>query len=232
MPIVSGVTHTLRASDEGTRVRLHVLVSPTVTVLIGSTEETWTPGSKIEVVNHLGSYDTITFGGDAGVTVNSYPDGEVALAPGEAATVYCVSATEFDVQKVAKAPNLTDYARLSEVNVFSAAQVVAPAYPTGSGLVSFDCTLSNTFFFELTGSTTITMTGAYNGQIVNIIVRNAGTGLETLSFDTSMLWAGGVVPTNTQEVGAVDLIVARYSSDLSSWLCTMYADFKAAALPS
>lgn len=88
MPIISSVTISLTASQNGTRVRIDVPnpFPPVVNVVVGSSSETWPVGTYIEVVRLPSTLASVSLVPAAGVVLNVM-SGTSLLSAGEYARV-------------------------------------------------------------------------------------------------------------------------------------------------
>lgn len=135
--------------------------------------------------------------------------------------------TQTTVADTIAAVDLTSGNYLEIVNVYQAAQVVAPVALTPGATVNVDASLSNSF--TLTPNQNFTLaapTNPRNGQVINMVFTQGGTAY-TVTFNAAWQFAGGTEPTLTASANAVDFMSCYYNGATSKWICVMNKDFKA-----
>ncbi len=89
-----------------------------------------------------------------------------------------------------------------------------------------NCCESNVFRIVLTGNTTVLApNNPISGQVINIILKQGGSGSYTVTWNSVFKWAGGVAPTLSTAVGAKDIITCQYDSADNQWYCTASNNF-------
>lgn len=89
-----------------------------------------------------------------------------------------------------------------------------------------NCCESNVFRIVLTGNTTLLApNNPISGQVINIILKQGGSGGYTVTWNSAFKWAGGVAPTLSTAVGAKDIITCQYDSADDEWYCTASNNF-------
>lgn len=89
-----------------------------------------------------------------------------------------------------------------------------------SAQVQINCCASNVFKLVLTES--ITMLAPNNplsGQVINIILKQGGSGSYTVTWPANFKFPGGSPPTLSTAVGAKDILTCQYDSADDEWLC-------------
>lgn len=94
---------------------------------------------------------------------------------------------------------------------------------SSSGTLTVDCDESNVFTTTLTENVTLVLNNAVNGQTVNILFTQDGTGSRTASWPVSFKWAGGSAASLSTGAGDVDLLTATRIG--SNWYATLIKDF-------
>jgi hypothetical protein len=72
-----------------------------------------------------------------------------------------------------------------------------------------DCNLSNTFYVTMTGNVaagSMTISNMSDGQTINIVLTQDGTGSRTLGNATGVKWPGGTVGVLSTAAGAIDFL--------------------------
>lgn len=89
-----------------------------------------------------------------------------------------------------------------------------------SGSAQINCCVSNVFRIVLTGNTTmLAPNNPISGQTINIILKQGGSGSYTVTWNSKFKFPGGVAPTLSTAVGAVDIVTAQYDSADQVWYC-------------
>jgi hypothetical protein len=87
------------------------------------------------------------------------------------------------------------------------------------GAATVDCSLSNVFTTTLTQSiSALTLSNPHDGQTINWLVTQSGTGGEAISWGSTVKFPGG--PANGQlssAANAVDLVVLTYLAGTGNW---------------
>lgn len=95
-----------------------------------------------------------------------------------------------------------------------------------SAHAQINCCESNVFRLVLTENTTLLApNNPLSGQVINIILKQGGSGGYTVSWPANFLWGGGVEPTLSTSVGAKDMITAQYDSADRVWYCSASINF-------
>lgn len=89
-----------------------------------------------------------------------------------------------------------------------------------------NCCESNVFRLVLTENTTLLApNNPLSGQVINIILKQGGSGSYTVTWPANFLFPGGTAPTLSTAVGAKDIITAQYDSADNEWYCSPSVDF-------
>jgi hypothetical protein len=95
-----------------------------------------------------------------------------------------------------------------------------------AGVATPNCNLSNVFYLALTENVTINApTNPRSGQVINIILKQDGTGGWTVAFNAAFTFPGGGEPTATAAAGAVDMVSAQYDATNTVWRCGYIENF-------
>lgn len=115
---------------------------------------------------------------------------------------------------------------LGAVNVFTKNQSVAPSALTSGATIALDASLSNNFKLVLgTNATLSNPTNATDGMVVNIRIKQDGTGSRTLAYGSAYKWPGGTAPSLSTAANAVDLLSMYYDSTDAAWACVLQKGF-------
>jgi hypothetical protein len=91
------------------------------------------------------------------------------------------------------------------------------------GTLTLDMSQSNVFTVSMTENvTTVTLGTLAQGQTVNILFTQDGTGSRTISWPADFKWPGGTAETLSTNSNAVDLLVITYLG--TSWYSSMLKD--------
>lgn len=89
-----------------------------------------------------------------------------------------------------------------------------------------NCCASNVFRIVLTGNTTLLApNNPISGQVINVILKQAGSGSYTVTWPPNFKFPGGLDPTLSTAVGAKDIITCQYDSADNEWLVTAVQNF-------
>ena len=84
---------------------------------------------------------------------------------------------------------------------------------SGGGTVTLDCAESNTFVVNLSSNISLTHSNAQDGQTINVMLVQDGTGTRTVTWTAgAWAWPGGAAPEVSSGVNEYDMISARYYS--------------------
>lgn len=96
---------------------------------------------------------------------------------------------------------------------------------TANATGSYDVNLAsgNVFNLTLTGNTTLTFSGATNLKACSctIYIKQGSPGSRTLSWPTSVRWAGGTAPTISTTTNAVDIFVLETLNGGTTWYASL-----------
>ena len=99
------------------------------------------------------------------------------------------------------------------------AQTAPVADSSSGGVLDIDCTDSNVFTVTMNENVaTLNMTSPAQGQTVNVILTQDGTGSRTIAWPASFKWPSGSAPALTTAPNSVDILVATYVG--ASWYAT------------
>lgn len=174
----------------------------------------------------------------------SSPD-TVTVQTGEKRLIWCDGVSTWDV--LAQATNSTTLNGIPAANW--ARQSRTAAEVTAGTIVNnnFDIANGNTFVVVTELPTTIidastgdcqqlTLTGnrvmaaptnPIDGQDMDLLVIQDGTGSRTLTWNAVFLFEGGVPPTLSTAGGAIDRFLCRYSANLAKWICAHFSGIAA-----
>lgn len=89
-----------------------------------------------------------------------------------------------------------------------------------SAQVQINCCASNVFKLVLTESVTmLAPNNPLSGQVINIILKQGGSGSYTVTWPANFKFPGGSAPTLSTAVGAKDILTCQYDSADDEWLC-------------
>jgi hypothetical protein len=90
---------------------------------------------------------------------------------------------------------------------------------TTTGAVTLNLANGNVFNLTLTGNVTFTFSGATNGKACafSAYIKQDGTGNRTITWPTSVKWAGGIDPTSTTTAGSIDIFVFETLDGGTTW---------------
>ena len=220
---VSGTSYTVLATDAGKVVHFTNAAAVTVTV----PKNTLTQGDV--VCFRQSGAGQVTLVAASGVTLNSTDSllstrkqhAQIAIVCDDATT----DANVFGVLGERNAPTL-GFSTLTGGNQFTGSQAVTFTALTDGTNIAVDASLSNNFRVTLGGNRTLdNPTNLKDGMVLNIKVKQDGTGTRTLAFGSKYKWPGGSVPPLSPAAGAVDLICAQYDSSDDILLCNMLRAF-------
>ncbi len=121
-------------------------------------------------------------------------------------------------------PSLGTGVETSTANTYTKSQNVAAVALTDAATISTDASLSNVFTVTLGGDRTLeNPTNLVAGGTYLWIITQDGSGGRSLSYDTYFKWPGGVAPTLTASIGAIDMISAVWNGTIL--ICTASLDF-------
>lgn len=92
----------------------------------------------------------------------------------------------------------------------------------GSAQVQINCCASNVFRHVLTQNVTfLTPNNPISGQVINIILKQGGSGSYTVTWPSNFKFPGGTPPTLSTAVGAKDVLTCQYDSADLEWCCQL-----------
>lgn len=116
---------------------------------------------------------------------------------------------------------------LAQTNTFTKGN--ATAQHTGaidSSAYTPDCTNSNVHRLVLTENITMNApTNPLSGQVINLILKQDGTGGHTVTWNAAYKFPGGTDPTITAAAGSVDVVTMQYDATDSVWYCVASQNF-------
>jgi len=116
---------------------------------------------------------------------------------------------------------------LAQTNLFTAGN--ATEQHTGTIAASAytpNCAESNVHRLVLTGNITMNApTNALSGQVLNLIIKQDGTGNRTVTWNSAYKFPGGTDPTITAAAGSVDVVTMQYDATDSVWYCVASQNF-------
>ena len=68
-------------------------------------------------------------------------------------------------------------------------------------------------------------TNALSGQVLNLIIKQDGTGNRTVTWNSAYKFPGGTDPTITAAAGSVDIVTMQYDATDSVWYCVASQNF-------
>lgn len=112
-------------------------------------------------------------------------------------------------------PNVdtSDFATLSNYNVWRSAQGSPIVTLTDGATVTCDLKQANVFELTLGGNRTIDFTNPTAGQHFTLFLKQDGTGSRTVTWDAAVDWAGGTAPTLATGADAVDVLSFAVDGD-------------------
>jgi microcystin-dependent protein len=95
-----------------------------------------------------------------------------------------------------------------------------------SGQAQINCCASNVFRIVLTGNTTLLApNNPISGQVINVIVKQGGSGSYTMTWPANFKFPSGTDPTLSTAVGSKDILTCQYDSADNEWLVTSVLNF-------
>jgi hypothetical protein len=98
-----------------------------------------------------------------------------------------------------------------------------------SGAITLDCSKSNVFTMTLIGNmTSLAVTNITDGQTINVIVYQDGTGSRTwlgLTSGNGFVWPGGVVGVLSTPASSRDVLCLTFDSNAGKFFCTLAKGF-------
>ena len=89
-----------------------------------------------------------------------------------------------------------------------------------------NCALSNVFRLSMTENCTLANpTNPLDGQCVNIIIKQDGTGGKTLTLGNKYAFPGGSAPVFSSGANHKDMLSCQYDETDDIWLCSLSPDF-------
>ncbi len=219
--VLTGTSYTVQASDAG-KLLLFTNSSPvTVTVDAGVLSR-----GDVVCIRQYGA-GQVTVAAGAGATVSS-TDSLMATRK-QAAQIALIcdndAGSQFCLIGERNAPTL-NFASLLAANVFVGLQSSAFVTLTDGATVAVDASLGNNFRLVIGGDRTLANpTNLADGAVLNIRIKQDGTGSRTLAYGSKYKWPSGSAPTLSTAAGAVDLLVAQYSSADDALTCVMQKGF-------
>lgn len=204
---IGGTSYTITSADAGCLLIFTSASPVTVTVNSGALAQ----GDVVCIRQGAAGQVTVAPGG--GVTIQSSDSLLATRTQGaQIALVADDGAAQFGLIGERNAPS-AGVALLAQANIFTRGQTVTPVVLTDAATINTDASLSNTFLVTLGGNRSLANpTNLQNGQILNWLVTQDGTGSRTLSYGTLFKWGGGSAPTLSTTAGARDHISAQYFS--------------------
>jgi hypothetical protein len=95
-----------------------------------------------------------------------------------------------------------------------------------SGQAQINCCASNVFRIVLTQNTTLLApNNPISGQVINVILKQAGSGSYTMTWPANFKFPSGTDPTLSTAVGSKDILTCQYDSADNEWLVTSVLNF-------
>lgn len=107
------------------------------------------------------------------------------------------------------------------------AQTTPVAVAFNATTMALNCALSNVFKTVFTANVTSapTLSNPSDGQTINWRITQDGTGSRTMTWPASFKWVNGAAGVLSTAAGAVDLLVATWFSDTSTWAASLSKGF-------
>lgn len=116
---------------------------------------------------------------------------------------------------------------LGQTNTFTKGN--ATAQHTGaivSSAYTPNCANSNVHRLVLTENITMNApTNPLSGQVINLILKQDGTGGRTVTWNSIYKFPGGTDPTITSAASAVDVVTMQYDATDAVWYCVASQNF-------
>lgn len=204
---ISATSYTVLPTDAGSLL-IFTATSP-VTVNVDS----GTLAQGDVVCLRQGAAGQVTVSPGSGVTIQSSDSLYSTRTQGaQIALVSDDGAAQFGLIGERNAPSL-GVALLAQANIFTKGQTVTPVALTDAATVNTDASLSNTFTLTIGGNRTLANpTNLQNGQVLNWLITQDGTGSRTLAYGSLFKWPGGSAPVLSTTAGARDHISGQYFS--------------------
>jgi hypothetical protein len=190
----------------------------TVTVTVPATVT-----SKFYLIdNDTGQDILLKYSASTGITI---ADGSKQLVWCDGSEVYNVATDALNALELGGIAAAL-YARLDTAQNFSAAQAITLSALSDGATIALDASLSNYFRVTLGGNRTLANpTNARDGQTIEVLVIQDGSGSRTLAYGSKIRWPDGTAPTLTTTAGRADLIVMTYYLTQDVWLATVVQNY-------
>ncbi|HQV57967.1 MAG TPA: hypothetical protein PKV27_08135, partial [Ilumatobacteraceae bacterium] len=87
-----------------------------------------------------------------------------------------------------------------------------------SSQVQLNCCASNVFRLVLTENVTfLAPNNPISGQVINLIIKQGGSGSYTVTWPDNFMFPGGTAPSLTSAVGSIDIMSCQYDSADNVW---------------
>lgn len=114
---------------------------------------------------------------------------------------------------------LTDYASLSEVNVFEKNQSTEEVELTWASTITIDASLSNNFRVTLQGNTVFASPiNKTAGMVMNIAISQDAVGSRTATFGSDWDFGKAGAPTLSTAANELDFISTYYTGGRQKWI--------------
>lgn len=162
-------------------------------------------GTAISAATTTGTGSTVVLSGSPALTTPSIAainvsGGILTLPTGASDTLVSKNSTDTLTNKTLTTPTITK-------PVMSATNPTAQTYtPSAAGTATLDLSLSNQHYITMpAGNITVALSNATNNQIFIVSITQDGTGSRTVTWFTTIRWAGGSAPTLTTTASKRDV---------------------------
>jgi len=117
-------------------------------------------------------------------------------------------------------------AYLARPNVFTKGQQVTPVALTSATTVTIDAETGNHFTILLAHNVNFANpTNLRDGEIINILLKQAATGNKTITFGSMFKFIGGTAPTMTPTANSYDIFAGQYYAAYGIIVCNYGNNF-------
>lgn len=118
------------------------------------------------------------------------------------------------------------YASTTTNNIFNGQQSMPFVDLPFATTMTIDANVGNNRRVTMTGNGTLANpTNMASGVVINVRIRQDGTGGRTLSYGSKWKWPGGTPPALSTAANSVDMICAMYEPQLDILMCNMLKGF-------
>jgi len=112
---------------------------------------------------------------------------------------------------------------VSGVSTFAQAYTTPVSQTASAAFLTLNAASSNVFFVSMASNTTLSISSPQSGQTINVTFTQDATGSRVITWPSSFIWPGGVVPVLSTAANAQDLLVATYNG--TKWFAALSKAF-------